>query len=152
VVDARGRTPLSARLLTEPGHVIIATTAASDPAWRRAVGQRGAHIIECEPGASGVNLQQLLQALAQRAITSIWAEGGGTLLGSLFDEGLVDEVWAFLAPVIIGGSGLPAVGGPGADSIANAWRLRDTIVQQVGDDVLVRGYTGAWSPPDPGEG
>lgn len=151
VVDARGRTPLSARLFGEPGHVIIATTTTSDSAWRKAVGELGAHVIECEARESGVNLQQLLQALAQRAITSIWAEGGGTLLGSLFEEGLVDEVWAFLAPVIIGGSGLPAVGGRGVDFVADAWRLRNVTTQQVGDDVLVRGHTGRWSPPGLGE-
>jgi diaminohydroxyphosphoribosylaminopyrimidine deaminase/5-amino-6-(5-phosphoribosylamino)uracil reductase len=151
VVDARGRTPLSARLFGEPGHVIIATTTTSDSAWRKAMGERGAHVIECEPRESGVNLQQLLQGLAQRAVTSIWAEGGGTLLGSLFEEVLVDEVWAFLAPVIIGGSGLPAVGGGGVDLVADASRLRNVTTQQVGDDVLVRGYTGRWSPPGLGE-
>ncbi|MEX0781194.1 MAG: bifunctional diaminohydroxyphosphoribosylaminopyrimidine deaminase/5-amino-6-(5-phosphoribosylamino)uracil reductase RibD [Dehalococcoidia bacterium] len=146
VVDARGRTPASARLFAGPGHVIVATTAASDPAWRKALGSLGAHVVECEPADGGVNLQQLMQALAQRAITSIWAEGGGTLLGSLFEEGLVDEVWAFLAPVIIGGTGLPAVGGPGVDFVADAWRLRDVTSERVGDDILVRGYAGDWSP------
>lgn len=146
VVDARGRIPGTARLFGSRGRVVVATTAASDPNWRQQIGTTGAQVIECEKAAGGVNLQQLLQALAQRSVTSIWAEGGGTILGSLFDEGLVDEVWAFLAPVIIGGRGVPAVGGEGARFVADATRLRDVEIERIGDDVLVRGYTGTWSP------
>ncbi|MGH2625917.1 MAG: RibD family protein, partial [Anaerolineales bacterium] len=146
VVDARGRVPVGARLFDEPGHVIVATTRASDAGWRTAVGGRGAHVLECEAAEGGVNLQQLLQALAQRSITSVWAEGGGTLLGSLFDEGLVDELWAFIAPVVIGGGGLPAVGGKGVDFVRDAWRLRQVTTESVGEDILVRGYAGEWSP------
>ncbi len=146
VVDARGRTPFEARLFGAPGRVIVATTAASDAAWRKAVSVRGAQVIECEAAEAGVNLQQLMQALGQRGVTSVWAEGGGTLLGSLFEDGLVDEVWAFLAPLIIGGEGLPAVGGGGARSLAEAWRLREVVTERLGDDILVRGYAGDWSP------
>jgi diaminohydroxyphosphoribosylaminopyrimidine deaminase/5-amino-6-(5-phosphoribosylamino)uracil reductase len=146
VVDARGRVPVEARLFEAPGRVIVATTVDSDAAWRKAVAARGAHVIECEPAEDGVNLHQLMQALAQRSVTSVWAEGGGTLLGSLFDEGLVDEAWAFIAPLIVGGSGLPAVGGRGAASIADAWRLREVVIDQLGEDVLVRGYVGNWAP------
>jgi diaminohydroxyphosphoribosylaminopyrimidine deaminase/5-amino-6-(5-phosphoribosylamino)uracil reductase len=146
VVDARGRIPRTARLFRAGGRVVVATTAASDPAWRQQIGTTGAQVIECEAAEGRMNLQQLLQALAQRSVTSIWAEGGGTLLGSLFDEGLVDEAWAFIAPVLIGGRGLPAVGGEGARFVADATRLRDVEIERIGDDVLVRGYTGAWSP------
>lgn len=147
VVDARGRISPDARLLHEPGHSIVATSAASTEDWRRSVAARGAYVIACEAGeAGGVNLQQLMQALAQRNITSVWVEGGGTLLGALFEAGLVDELWAFLAPVIIGGTGLPAVGGVGVDVVANAWRLRDVAVERLGEDLLVRGYAGDWAP------
>ena len=147
VVDARGRTPANARLFREPGRIVVATTGASDAQWRDAIGRTGAQVLLCEEGdGAGVNLQQLLQLLAQRGVTSVWAEGGGTLLGALFDAGLVDEAWAFLAPVIIGGRGLPAVAGRGVDLVADAWRLRDVVVERVGEDLLVRGFTGDWSP------
>ena len=126
---------------------IVATTAASDAGWRKAIAETGAHVIECEAGADGgVNLHQLLRSLGQRSVTSVWAEGGGTLLGSLFDEGLVDEVWAFIAPLVIGGEGRPAVAGKGARLVAEAWRLREVATERLGDDMLIRGYAGEWSP------
>ena len=147
VLDARGRTPPDARLFGEPGAVIVATTDAADRSWVEAIGARGAQVIACERDASGsVQLDQLLPVLAQSGIMSIWAEGGATLLGSLVDGGHVDEVWAFIAPRIIGGQGLPAVGGAGASTAAEALSLRDVSVEQVGGDVLVRGFAGEWSP------
>lgn len=146
VLDARGRTPPGARLFSEPGQVLVATTRDAPAAWRNEILAAGGRLIDCEPCESGLNLDQLLQALGRRSILSVWAEGGGTVLGSLFDGGHVDEVWAFLAPMVIGGGGLPAVGGEGAAWISDAWRLRDPVVESLGSDILVRGYTGNWSP------
>jgi len=147
VLDARGRIPAAAAVLHGPGHAIVATTREAPAGWKRAIAATGAHVIECDRSAAGgVELDQLLPALAARGILSIWAEGGGTLLGSLFEAGHVDELWAFLAPLVIGGGGLPAVGGAGAASIAGAWRLRDVVVESVGGDILVRGYTGGFDP------
>ena len=146
VLDARGRIPGTAALFRQPGHTVVATSRAADAAWKRAITGAGAQIIECETDAHGLNPHQLLQVLAQRGIISIWVEGGPTLLGSLFAESVVDEVWAFLAPLIIGGDGLPAVAPFGARSLADAFPLRDPSVELLHPDVLVRGYTGSWWP------
>ncbi|MEX0785906.1 MAG: dihydrofolate reductase family protein, partial [Dehalococcoidia bacterium] len=68
-------------------------------------------------------------------------EGGGVLLGSFFDQRLVDKVHAVVAPMIIGGGTAPtAVAGQGAERMAGALRLRDVTVERLGDDVLVTGY------------
>jgi len=146
VLDARGRIPATAAVLHGPGHAIVATSPDAPGAWKRAIAATGAHVIECERTAAGLEFDQLLPALAARGILSIWAEGGGTLLGSLFESGHVDELWAFIAPLVIGGGGLPAIGGGGATTVAEAWRLRDVVVESVGGDILVRGYTGGFDP------
>lgn len=146
VLDARGRVPPSAGMFREPGSTLIATTAASEARWRREIAVAGAQVLVCEGTDDGLNLHQLFQALVQREIVSVWAEGGATLLGSLFDGGHVDEVWAFIAPLIIGGEGRPAVLGSGAPTVADAWRLRNPVVESLGGDILVRGYIGDWSP------
>lgn len=146
VLDSRGRTPPSATVFAAPSPVIVATTCEAPAVWKRAIAAVGAQVIDCERTDAGLDLDQLLSALGERGIMAVWAEGGATLLGSLFDTGHVDEVWAFIAPLIMGGAGPAAVGGRGANLVAHAWSLRETTVQQVGQDVLVRGYTGNWSP------
>jgi diaminohydroxyphosphoribosylaminopyrimidine deaminase/5-amino-6-(5-phosphoribosylamino)uracil reductase len=82
-------------------------------------------------------------------IASAMVEGGGALLGSFFDQGLVDKVVAFIAPKLIGGAEAPGpVGGRGVQAMASVLQLRDCSWQQVGDDMMVTGYVGlAGDPP-----
>ena len=95
-------------------------------------------IFPTEDGA--VDLTALLQALGERGITSLLVEGGGALLGSFFDLGLVDKVVAFVSPVILGGRDSPSpVAGTGVTTLADALRLSRTRVEIIGDDVMMTG-------------
>ncbi len=137
VVDSGLRTPASVRLLTEPGRTLIATI---QPAG--SVPPAGVEMQRFAPDAQGrVPVGQLLAELGQRGVVSVLVEGGGQILGSLFDERLVDEVMAFIAPMVIGGEKAPsAVAGEGPFELANATRLRDVRVEQCGHDILVTGH------------
>ncbi len=140
VLDSRGRIPAGARIFGQPGKAIVVTTDDSPLDWRERIVATGARVVICEGGERGVRMEQLMPVLAASGIMSVWCEGGGTLLGSLFDGGYVDELWAFIAPVILGGAGLSAVGGEGAGTMADAWTLRDPTTESIGKDVLVRGF------------
>ena len=68
-------------------------------------------------------------------------EGGGILLGSLFDYGLVDKVIAFIAPIIIGGQeAKTAVAGEGVDKVIDAIKLEHLNVEKFGEDLMISGY------------
>ena len=98
-------------------------------------------MVELPAATEGVDIAKLLALLGARDVTSVLAEGGATLLGSLFDAGLVDKVVAFIAPLIVGGAeARSAVGGAGADSVAAALRLDRVRYEQTGDDMMVVGY------------
>ena len=96
------------------------------------------------PGAGGlVDLEALMSHLGEREIASVVVEGGGALLGGLFDRGLVDKVCAFVAPVIVGGAAAPSpVAGEGVELIGDALRLREVEVLTLGADIAVVGYCG----------
>ena len=134
VVDGRVRTPPGARLLSQPGPVVVATSESREIA--------GAEMVALPSPDGTVDLQRLLQYLAaERDVTSVLVEGGATLLGSLFDLGLVDKVVAFVAPTIIGGRDAPsAVGGRGAGAMHAALRLERTKVRRFGRDTAIIGY------------
>ena len=88
-----------------------------------------------------VDLDALLDALEARGVLTVLFEGGGVLLGSLFDRRLVDKVHAVIAPVVIGAFDAPAaVAGRGVDRMAQAPRLRDMTVERLGEDTLITGY------------
>jgi diaminohydroxyphosphoribosylaminopyrimidine deaminase/5-amino-6-(5-phosphoribosylamino)uracil reductase len=141
VVDSEGRTPANARVLQGPGRAVIATGDRSEPSWRQALEAAGAEVLVLPGDGDSLDLEALLRALAERGVLSLLVEGGGILLGSVFDQGLVDKVQAIMAPMIIGASEAPAaVAGRGAHRLAQAWRLREVTVERLGEDILVTGY------------
>ena len=141
ILDSTARTPLHARLLKEPGQTVIAVTSRATNRIA-ALSNAGAEVLPMTAGADGkVDLHALLQVLGGRGVVSLLVEGGGTLLGSLFDLGLVDKVVAFVAPTIIGGALAPSpVGGSGGGVMSQVARLERVRMEQVEGDILVVGY------------
>ncbi|MFW6175031.1 MAG: bifunctional diaminohydroxyphosphoribosylaminopyrimidine deaminase/5-amino-6-(5-phosphoribosylamino)uracil reductase RibD [Chloroflexota bacterium] len=143
VLDTEGQLPGTARMLAEPGHVI----------WVRGEGcEAPAPASQVEalnlPLSDGrVGLHAVLQELGRRECLSVLVESGGTLLGSFFDARLVHRVAAFIAPMVIGGADAPsAVGGTGAASLAQAFRLEDVEHRPLGDDILLTGNAPGFAP------
>jgi diaminohydroxyphosphoribosylaminopyrimidine deaminase/5-amino-6-(5-phosphoribosylamino)uracil reductase len=144
IVDSNGRTPLTARLFNEPGRTVLALGKSAKSEEKAVFGQAGAELLECPSPEGRVDLKGLLELLGKRGITSVLVEGGGILLGSLFDGGLVDKVIAFIAPVIIGGEGAKtAVGGKGVDKVVDSLKLEKVSVEPCDEDLMVSGYVTA---------
>lgn len=81
----------------------------------------------------GKSLRAVLRNLAVRGCTSVMIEGGGALMGSAFDAGLVDRVQFYLAPMLCGGSDV--IGGLGAGSSRDAVRLANISYRRIGPDI-----------------
>lgn len=140
VVDSQGRTPPQALVLQGPGEALVALTDQAPAGAQQALRAAGAEVLVLRSDGGKVDVLALLQELGRREKSSVLVEGGGTLLGSLFDRGLVDQVLAFLAPVIIGGrEAVPAVGGTGPAALDQAFRLDHVRTRRLGTDLLVTG-------------
>ena len=142
VLDSRCRTPVQSQLLRQPGRTIVYATGAASPGDMRRLESAGAEVVCVSATDSGqVGAPDVLAHLGAEGVVSLIVEGGGAVLGSFFDAGLVDKVRAFIAPVIIGGADASSpVGGLGASAMSAAWRLEDTAMQQTGPDWLLTGY------------
>jgi diaminohydroxyphosphoribosylaminopyrimidine deaminase/5-amino-6-(5-phosphoribosylamino)uracil reductase len=141
IVDGEARTPATARLFGKPGTTIVATTAAAPGDKVDKLRQVGAEVMRLPARDGMVDLGALMRELGAREITSLLVEGGSTLLGSLFEQGLVDKVIAFIAPMIIGGrEAKTAVGGKGAERIAQALKLENVKLERFGEDVMICGH------------
>ncbi len=90
---------------------------------------------------NGRDLLAVLTELGRRGIQSVLVEGGAGVASALLEAGLVDKVTFFIAPMIIGGREAPnAIGGSGAERIADAIDLQDLEVSQRGADFEITGY------------
>ncbi|MCX5697620.1 MAG: bifunctional diaminohydroxyphosphoribosylaminopyrimidine deaminase/5-amino-6-(5-phosphoribosylamino)uracil reductase RibD [Candidatus Omnitrophica bacterium] len=142
IVDTQLSTPPGANIFSRKSSVIIATLpspAGQETENRQMLAQK-ARILEVKERAGQVNLRDLLKKLAQQGILSILVEGGGTLIGSLFDEGLVDKALFFVSPKVLGGKdAISSVEGKGVSRVDKAIKVKEARVRRIGPDFLIEG-------------
>lgn len=152
VVDSAAGLGLESRLVrtAREVRVIVAVSASAlaDPAAREradALRRAGVEVVELdgdEPNTSAnrPGVGALLRELGRRRLTHVLVEGGGELLGSFRDSGLIDEVHAFVTPRLMGGTAAPTpIGGLGERQPGDMPRLVDPIVELLDGDMYVRG-------------
>ena len=137
ILDARLRTPADAVVVrTDPETTLVVTTSAADPDRRCALSSAGVEILEVPANATGrVDLDALLDALGRRRVAALLVEGGATVHGDFADCGLIDELFVFVAPLVIGGPGRPAIGGAGIGVLADVTPYRFQEVARHGEDL-----------------
>lgn len=141
IVDGRGRTPVDSQIFKEPGKTLMIVSKTLNSAKKEEFINAGAEIEEFQSKKNIIDLSQLLKILGARGITTVLVEGGGTLLGDLFDHDLVDKVMVCIAPIIIGGEGaISPISGTGISTVSEALRLHDVKITPRGDDIFVDGY------------
>lgn len=90
------------------------------------------------------SLESILKDLGKRCFTNVLVEGGAGLLGSFFDADAFDEVHAFIAPKLVGGSAAPGpLGGVGLDTIAGAITIGAMTTESLGSDFYLHGLAAA---------
>lgn len=143
IVDSQLSTPQHANIFSGKSQVIIITLApkAGQETENRKILQGRAKILDVKERSGQVNLRDAMKKLAALGITNILVEGGGTLVGSLFDEGLADKVLFFIAPKIIGGKeAIGSVMGRGVARIDSAIKIKSVKFRRFAEDFLIEGY------------
>jgi diaminohydroxyphosphoribosylaminopyrimidine deaminase/5-amino-6-(5-phosphoribosylamino)uracil reductase len=101
-------------------------------AWRRS----GAHLLPVASRGGRLEPSALLSSLADRGITRVFCEGGGSLAAALLRAGLVDRLAVFTAGVALGAEGRPSLGPLGIDRLSAAQRFSLVEVREVEGDIL----------------
>jgi len=142
VLDASLQTPLDAALFSKAsgGKTLLFTSKhAAATRGKRFSGK--ADIVEVDEKRPGrLHWDAVLRELGIRGVTHLLVEGGGEVIGSLFIEKRVQEVFFFTAPLVIGGrNAVGSVGGPGVANLKQAARFKHWETERLGDDLLFHG-------------
>ncbi|WP_419707369.1 bifunctional diaminohydroxyphosphoribosylaminopyrimidine deaminase/5-amino-6-(5-phosphoribosylamino)uracil reductase RibD [Promicromonospora sp. NFX87] len=113
----------------QPLRVVVGRRAVPEDARLRGPGGALLHLPEHDLGA-------VLRELAEREVRHLLVEGGPTLATALLAADAVDELHAYVAPVLLG-AGATAVGDLGVTTIGDAARFTTHDVTRLGDDVLL---------------
>ena len=100
--------------------------------------ENGIEILYVAEKNGHIDLNDLMQKLGERNIDSILLEGGGILNWSAIESGIVNKVYAYIAPKLFGGADAKTpIEGMGTDSPAHAVMLGNSKVTKLGDDFLI---------------
>jgi len=141
VVDSNARLGLDSQLVKTAGEyrTIVACTRFAEGENVKTLQDAGVEVWVCEEREGLVSVDDLLMRLGQAGIDSILLEGGGSLNYSFLAGGFVDEVYAFIAPKIVGGMNAKTpVEGMGVEKMADAVHLELMNVLNMGEDVLLK--------------
>ncbi len=137
ILDPYLRIPLNCQILRDTNVLLVTTSQASDKKFRL-LKQKNVDILKFPD--KQISLKRMLTYLKEKEIISILVEGGSKTLGSFVDEKLFDKVYAFYAPIIIGGgTSINAVSGKGIDLLQSALRLNKILVKKFTDNFLLIG-------------
>lgn len=141
ILDSHARTPIDTPMLHDgAAPVLIAATDAAPKENVKRLRAAGAEVLLVGAKPT-VELSSLLQILGDKKICSLLVEGGSTVLFSFLQEKMADKIYAFIAPMFVGGNNaVPAVGGGGFPRLVDAARLTDITMEPIGNDFCMSGY------------
>ncbi len=137
ILDSHLRIPGHARVLQDADRTIIATTSGAPALKSRVLERQGVEVLTCPEREARVDLAAVLQELGRRQLISVLIEGGAEVHAAALRSELVDEVYVFVAPLILG-DGFAPVGTLGVRHLQDALRFGKLQAQALGPDVLLR--------------
>ncbi len=141
VVDSQLRTAPGSRLIrtAEPDRAWILGTRAAAAGRRERLEAAGARVLLNRARAGHVDLRRAWTRLGSLGVNDLLVEGGGGLAAALLRARLVDRLYWFSAPLLIGGDGRPVLEGLDVARLSQALRPDRVETRLLGDDFLVVG-------------
>ncbi len=137
ILDPELKIPLNSQVLRDNNVLLIITFLAKQEKLR-AIKKRKIPFISYR--SKTIPLPRILDDLKKREIISIFVEGGGETIGNFIDKGLVDKIYAFYSPIIIGGKeAKSAVSGKGIKNLNSGLRFSKAAFKHFGDNFLLVG-------------
>lgn len=143
IVDSKGRIPLDAKVVQTAFQTktILATTELAPRDKIETLRTFDMEVLILPSRNGRVDLQELILTLGRKEFSILLVEGGGTLNYSLLHGNLIDKVYFFVAPLLLGGKdALTPFEGGGVNEVDDSWVVKDMEMRQVDQDLLIIGY------------
>jgi 2,5-diamino-6-(ribosylamino)-4(3H)-pyrimidinone 5'-phosphate reductase len=133
ILDTYCKTPVDSLAVNDQAKTFIITSKESNKKFNDNV-----EIIKCKTDSSGlIDLKCLLRLLNNHQIKTLMIEGGGTVIWNFLNQRLVDELFVYIAPVVIGGIKTPTMAdGIGIKGVDELICLEVVNINRLGPGVL----------------
>lgn len=143
VVDSQLRLPVTSKMVQScHSDLLVVTTSAGARSRRSALEELGVKVITADGQGGRTDLRKVVEYLAGESYLSLMIEAGSRVNWAALESGIVDRVFFYYAPKILGGlQSLPVVGGAGRKRRKDAIRFRDVRLLPIAtDEFAVEAY------------
>jgi len=133
ILDSQLRTSPDARLFDQPGRTLVFTIKQNEE-QEQPLKRSGTEICYVEADNGSLNLNAVLEELANQEINDVLLEAGATLSGAMLQAGLIDELIIYMAPKLMGEAAKGLFSLPGLDTMEKCMNLEISDIRAVGSD------------------
>ena len=142
IVDTKASISLESNIVKTANEykTIIAHTNSASQENIEKLNSLNVETLLCDEKDNHVDINDLMTKLGHKGIDSLLLEGGSCLNAAFLQAGCVDEVYAFIAPKIIGGEHSKSpIGGQGIELMKDAITFDKIEIEQIENDILIKG-------------
>jgi diaminohydroxyphosphoribosylaminopyrimidine deaminase/5-amino-6-(5-phosphoribosylamino)uracil reductase len=142
ILDSWLRLPETSRLVKSAQGDVLIFYSQADESRAQELEKLGLQLEKVPPGPDNErpDLAEVMRHLAKHDITSVLIEGGATVNWTALSSGVVDKLFLFYAPKILGEGSVPFVASAGQGHTHVALTARRVRLHQFGEDFAVEGY------------
>lgn len=135
ILDSALKTSIDSKVYRDSNAIVVASNKASNNKIKEF---QNRNINVHKLNKDKIEVKDLLQYLAKQKIISVLVEGGGEVIGSFIDNKAANEIYAFYAPIIIGGKG-PSITGAGIEKVKDALKIKSQEFKKFDDNLMIHG-------------
>jgi diaminohydroxyphosphoribosylaminopyrimidine deaminase/5-amino-6-(5-phosphoribosylamino)uracil reductase len=147
ILDSRLRLSVESRVVqsvsgeNKPQSDVLVFCSSAEPTKRRELEARGVRVEQLPTASEGrLDFHALLQRLGELEITSLMIEGGAAVNGAALSSGVVDKLFLYYAPTILGAAAVPFAADCSFARSSEKLRLKDLQLHRFGEDFAIDGY------------
>jgi diaminohydroxyphosphoribosylaminopyrimidine deaminase / 5-amino-6-(5-phosphoribosylamino)uracil reductase len=143
ILDSRLRLPLESRIVATAKDDVLVLCSFAEEKKKKQLMRRGVRVQQIpQPTPEGhPDLVRVTHKLGEMEIASVMIEGGAMVNWAALASGIVDKVFFYYAPKILGGtSSIPFAAGSGFSRISDATAVKSIRLHRFGEDFAVEGY------------
>ena len=143
ILDSRLRLPPESRLVQHVNADVLVLCSILDIDRKRALENRGVRVeqIAAARPDGRPDFRTVARHLGEQQITSLLIEGGATVNWDALAAGVVDKIFFYYAPKILGGYGSVRFAvGEGFRRMSDAAHVKSIAIHRFGEDFAVEGY------------
>ena len=146
ILDSHLRLPLESRLVQsvarERNNDVLIFCCSASEGKKSQLEELGIRVEVAESSQSDhrLHLPAVMRRLGELEMTTVMIEGGSTVNAAALTARVVDKVFLFYSPKILGGDSIPFAAGSGSAYAIEPARLQHVRYHRFGEDFAVEGY------------